>query len=102
MVFDTFWKHLIFDFLFSIFVFSILIFTLWPLRAIFGPFGVQKRRGEVKSVWADPSRAARELLEPSWGRFGRKWVEKGRVWSGKMEPEARVGRRMWPVRLSSR
>ena len=86
--------RVLFLFLFSIFIFVFCFFDL--LLASFGavlePFGAQKRREELKSVWTDPFSARMEALEPSFGRFGRKWVEKGRVWSLKMESEARFGR----------
>ena len=60
-----------FDFQFPSFYY--FLFSLFVhFRTTVGPSGAQKRRGEVKSVWTDPFRVARELLEPSWGRFGSK------------------------------
>ena len=59
---------------------SLLILTFGHFWTMFGPFGHQKRREEVKSVWTDPFRAATELLEPSCGRFGRTSAEKQGFW----------------------
>ena len=90
---------LFFDFHFLFF--SILIFTFWPLWDQFWAIwsSETERGGEItmdRPVLSCQGAPGAEL-GPIWWKMGRKRASL--EWE--MEPEARVSRRMWPVRFDS-
>ena len=87
------------SFIFSFFIFLIFIFTFWPfLEHFWALWSSETERGGEISM----DRPVLSCKGAPGAELGPIWPNMGRKRSGKLEPEARVGRRMWPVRLSSR